>query len=909
MGRLHCRYTLSGADAADVGARLDRVAAQAVTRTGSALQELLGDTPAVYVLRDVTTRHRWSVTQLSDDELGELWGRGIATALVRAIAGDPGGGSNLIRFSDHADYVASFVADLVDGSAWSHWWYGAFTPYAARPRRQALLDVLLEHRAGLAGILAVLYRRGALGRVVDALGEPARRVLWGAPVVPPPQDREAVRPLLAAAIELARALGLWAGRLDQAAALDRYVATGPRERAWSDPRDLADGVWEAFRWLDSAGALKATAPGQARPAVAGAAGSGVAGPGVSGPADRGAAGLVDAALAPLDWLDQALLRERLRDHLTRGSDAQPAAGREAVRPLLAAAIELARALRLWAGRLDQAAALDRYVATGPRERAWSDPRDLADGVWEAFRWLDSAGALKATAPGQARPAVAGAADSGMAGPAALVDAALAPLDWLDQALLRERLRDHLTGGGTGGDLPVRPPLAPTPRQEELVLALLRLARSGVAGLDPADPASTANALRLYAALADSAPQFRDDPSVPPLVQRLLGAWSWVAAQAWPAAALDRLRRGDIPPAPAAAAHPAGRTDGHDAATLQFVAGLGAPAADLLEALGARTGGGQDQDSPVSSACAGVVLLLRTVTDLRLSALADRAGFPPGPDASPAALLLALGRRWAGPGGAHRGRVDAGLTVLAGLDTPPTLEAVGRTWSPVTSADVERFERTWLATLAGQGMLDDEDLHLHLLSADRGRMAAVAGTAAGLWPLGRLLRDTRELPAILAGWLTAWEAETGLRPSIHCDAALVDPLQARLPGALLVPAHDGNGTSATHRSNRSAFLRMHRALRWGRAGRPGPDLLVELMASGLVRLWARWLRGFSAASVPYLLDELVRRPGLVCRDGTGVYVELDPRPLDVVLEIAGYIGDLSAGPLPGERDVTIRIRRM
>ena len=158
-------------------------------------------------------------------------------------------------------------------------------------------------------------------------------------------------------------------------------------------------------------------------------------------------------------------------------------------------------------------------------------------------------------------------------------------------------------------------------------------------------------------------------------------------------------------------------------------------------------------------------------------------------------------------------------MLAGLGTPPTLEAVGRAWSPVTSADVERFERTWLATLAGQGMLADDDLHLHLLSAGRGRTAAVAGTATGLWPLGRLVRDTGELPAILAGWLAAWEAETGLRPPIHCDAALVDPLQARLPGALLMPAHDGNGTSSTHRGNRAAFLQMHRALRWGRAGRP------------------------------------------------------------------------------------------
>ena len=755
MGRLHCRYNVSGADAAGVRARLDRVAARAVTRTGSALQELLGDTPAVYVLRDVTTRHRWSVTQLSDDELGELWGRGIATALVRAIASDPDGGSNLVQFSDHAEYVASFVADLADGSAWSHWWYGAFTPYAAQPRRQALLDVLLEHRAGLAGILAVLHRRGVLGRVVDALGEPARRVLWGSPVGPPPLGREAVRPLLAAAIELARALSLWAGRLDQAAALDRYVATGPSERAWSDPGDLADGVWEAFRWLDAAGALEATAP-------------------------------------------------------------------------------------------------------------------------------ESAG---------------------------LVDTALAPLEWLDQALLRERLFDHLTAGGSGRDLPGRPPRAPTPRQEELMRVLLRLVRSGVADLDRADPASAANALRVYAALADAAPQFCDDPSVPPLVQRLLGAWSWVAAQASPRMALDRLRRGDIPLAPAAAAHPVGPTGGYDAAALQLIAGLGAPAADLLEALGTGTGVGQDEDGSVASPCAGVVLLLRTVADVRLAALADQAGFPPGPDASPAALLLALSRRWAGPDGAHRRRVDAGLTVFAGLDTPPTLEAFGRIWSSCTTANIERFERTWLAALAGQGMLGDEDMHLHLLSAGRGRMAAVAGTATGLWPLGRCLHDTGELSAVLAGWLTAWEAETGLRPSIHCDTALVGPLQTRLPGALLVPAHDSNGTSAAHRSNRSAFLRMHRALRWGRVGRPGPDLLVELMASSLVRLWARWLRGFSAASVPYLLDELVRRPGLVRRDRTGVHVELDPRPLDVVLQIAGYIGDLPADPLSGEQDVTIRIRRM
>jgi len=752
VGRLHCRYNMSGEVAVGVRARLDRLAVQAVTHTDAALQELLGDTPAVYVLRDVTTRHAWNTAQLSDGRLAELWGRGIASALMRAIATDSGDGFHLVRFDDHADYVASFVIDLIEGAARSRWWYGEFASYAAWPRRRALLAVLLEHRDRLADILALLHRRGALTRVLDALGEPARQVLLG---------------------------------------------------------------------------------------------------------------------------------ESARRVLLGEPDAPPTADREAIRPLLATAIELSRALGLWTGRLDQASVLERYVATGPHDRVWSDARDLADGVWEAFAWLDALGAI----------------DRRATMPAGLVNAALAPLDWLDIGHLRERLLGRLARHGAGGDMPVRPPLAPTPRQVEVVQALLSIARSGVAGLDPADPASAANALRLYAALADSAPHFRGDPSIPALVQLMLGGWSWVAAQASPTAALDRLRREDIP-------LPLAGSD--DATALRIVVRIGTPATDLIEALEIATGTRHSRSRPVDSACAGTVLLLRTVTDLRLSAIADLAGFPPETDTSPGALLLALGRRWAGPDGACRGRVDAGLAALAGLDAPPTLEEVGRAWSRVTAADEERFERAWFATLAAQGVLGDGDLNLHLLPAGRGRMAVIAGTPTGLWPLGRIIREPGELPAILAGWLRAWEAETGLRPSVRCGTPLAGTLRARLPCELLAP--DDTVAATAHQSGRSAFLRAHRAMRWGRTGRTGSDLLVELVAGSVVRLWARWLRGFSAASVPYLLDEFVRRPGSVRQEGSGVHVELDPRPLDVVLEIAGYTDDISAVPGLGGRDVTIRIRR-
>jgi hypothetical protein len=100
----------------------------------------------------------------------------------------------------------------------------------------------------------------------------------------------------------------------------------------------------------------------------------------------------------------------------------------------------------------------------------------------------------------------------------------------------------------------------------------------------------------------------------------------------------------------------------------------------------------------------------------------------------------------------------------------------------------------------------------------------------------------------------------------------------------------------------------RGLRRGRLGIADHDLVVELAAATLLRLWARWLPGFSEASVPYLLEQFVRRPGSVRLDGDGLLVELEPRPLDVVLELAGYTSPLSVGSPFDGRQVTFRLRR-
>ena len=48
----------------------------------------------------------------------------------------------------------------------------------------------------------------------------------------------------------------------------------------------------------------------------------------------------------------------------------------------------------------------------------------------------------------------------------------------------------------------------------------------------------------------------------------------------------------------------------------------------------------------------------------------------------------------------------------------------------------------------------------------------------------------------------------------------------------------------------------------------------------------------------IVDSFVRRPGHVARTGDDLFVQLEPRPLDVVLAIAGYTDELDLRPLYG-----------
>jgi len=86
-----------------------------------------------------------------------------------------------------------------------------------------------------------------------------------------------------------------------------------------------------------------------------------------------------------------------------------------------------------------------------------------------------------------------------------------------------------------------------------------------------------------------------------------------------------------------------------------------------------------------------------------------------------------------------------------------------------------------------------------------------------------------------------------------------------------------------------------------------DPTACVVAIAAVRTWARWLRGFADASVPYLLDEMVRRPGALRVDEERVVVAMDRRPHDVVLEMSGCFEPLANASWLGGRALQLVLR--
>lgn len=578
-------------------------------------------------------------------------------------------------------------------------------------------------------------------------------------------------------------------------------------------------------------------------------------------------------------LDERTRRVLWREHEAAGKHA----GSDALRPLFAEALLLADQTDLWArARPDGESLFEIYAGRAALPADWRDQRALSVSLFDILRFLLSQGYLRRAGAGE--------------GFLLSLDMALEKLDWLDKEWLRASLSQLLCEGGESA-LPARPMrYGPTPRQRELLQTLAALVREEGLRLDPDAADITTGALSLLAMLVSRAPEWADDAMAKIMIEHLLTLGRLLRRAASPAEFKLCLRRGDIEGMLGALAPGERMNDGGACA---FVAKLGEQAIALAEELAGEGLKEAQAAEGVESDYAGLSLLLRAMLDVRLHLLAEALKYPPHEaSALPrfSVLLLALGLRLGGVAASAETMpetIDEGLCLLAGVKQRSTLTGLRGAWADAGAADHARLQAALLRVMAGQRLLSADVMHLYRIESDGNATLLIAGDeTARLWPLGRILKPHEEAAPIISAWLDAWEDATGIRPVLVVDE--------RGEGESLE-------SSEAHKAGREALLAAWHALADGRLGLEETDLTIFLVAQSLLRIWARWLRQFSSSSVKYLLDNFIRRRGKLSASHGELLVELERGPLDIVIEMAGYLDELERVPWLEHRRVRYVLR--
>jgi hypothetical protein len=793
---LRTMYWPIGGDHAAIAtavARLDRIQRDGLVEAyDAAVHAAMPEQSEVVVIRKVHGATSLWADALSDDRVvAEALARQMAVAVARTVRDDPGDGANLVRFASEQEFVVQFVSAVLDGDAWTHWYFFPFAAVQQLPPAQAIRSVLLDHRDSLPAILAALGRSEYLERWFRRAGPDDLDVIWSEELHPIASlDPESLRPLLGAAVSVVDRLSWWRHRRPGSGELEtlfqRYLDLSPQPPDWNDRRGLAIVVVEIIRFIASCG-----------------------------------------------WLNPDGARSELR------------------------------------------------------------------------------------------------ADS--------------DLDWLDL----DYLAAHVTTAFGFQSAPVRSPRELTPRHAQLVADLIGVITSRGVRLDGTLPDGAANHLRLFAALMDRFPHWAANDFARIAVADILAGWGWLRRAAGSMRLVEGLTLEQID-----RSLQEGASDHGSEAIRRLMATLGGQVvAGMLGALNASAGSVdqtratptsvEDRPGKLATRCAGVFLVARAILDANLAAivaaLADTNTGPrdprrdprdprqnphdlrdPWPDSNDqrpdfSNLLAAIALRWTGDAGLESDGpevyLDEGLSLFCGFQQSPKIEELRQPWrSLVTHA---ALQESLFARLVGLRAIGGSTLHLHEIATETGDRALVAGVeATDVWPLAGMLDAAGPVP-LIQRWVVVWTAVAGnpprvvvSAPDLH-DALQGSDLQTVLVDPISFPEPSGDLHSELHRQHVTSAEGLNRALAaidQGRLAVPEADLTIALLSLALLRVWARWLGRFADSSAPYLLDRFIRRSGYVEVDREGLVVSFESRPLDIVLDLAGYTDPIARIPWLDDRGV-------
>lgn len=557
---------------------------------------------------------------------------------------------------------------------------------------------------------------------------------------------------------------------------------------------------------------------------------------------------------------------------------------ETLRPLFIKTLELVDVLELWqeAQPASTDALFHHYLSTNPDAVDWQDQRSLTTAVFAILQYLIQYYRLDTTLLSEK-----------------LANQTMKNLmvnwDWLDKDWLMQAITEHLVSSPEPikTNLPTRPvDWGTTPHQKALLKSLKIALQNKSIKLDDSLPNSTANALRLFSLLVAHESEWAEEAVTKSLIERLLAVWAALLRSNAPQQSFTYLQKGD---GWAAVKFLPASEQSEAVKLFRQVAKWGETAVAIIQKFGIP------EESPPSVApqtlqtsrtietmSAGIFLLLRPLIDSRLSWLIQKSNYLPDAKPTPyAAFMLALGLRWASQGSLQEGRIDPGISCFAGIDNSSTLEFLRSQYSSLSVADNGRFQFELLQMLANHRLFNPDTMFLYHVELDNLGEALFAGADNGrLWLIGTTKLQTN-LAETVQTWRASWQTATGSTPKIVTNGALyttltnledVDPI-----------------TNETYDRGQEALMADLANLSSGIMGLPECDLTVSITAVALTRLWARWLRQFADSSTPYLLTHLIRRPGRLLIDEKEITVEMEPQPLDMILEMVGYLDEIERVP--------------
>lgn len=857
--QLHCRYRILG-DRGSIGnvtRRLERVAKQELMQAYEAAMELhFGNDPGVVVLHSVHSRHLLPLDQMpSNVQLARKWGERLAATVVHRVSEAGPDDVDIVRFANQADYTARFLADLLQGQAWGRWYYGAFRYLHELPLGEAVTRLLSDNRDHLHEVLVLLSRRKILDGLLNAVDVPTLRALWFSGL---------------------RTTTGWVSHFGNEDALhlfNSWVATG--RLSWPADVDEAflrtlDQIITEFPWLDG---LKIKAEIIAH--------------------IKSQSSVSTPQVKPGEQPSDA------------GSISEPIMGSNADRALFDQACRLIDTLQIWSDSRRHSDDLFAHYQPGVIAD-WRDVRALTRAVSDALEYLFKSGQVRS---------FNGPLPDGVL---SRLEQALVQYSWLDTTRVRTQLLEWLIGhAAQGGER-----AALTPRQQTLVDEFRSV-------FHPHDQFAAkdahALALRLYARLIERYPHWSGDPLALRLIEAVAYARMALAIPSAQHALLAAVQSGGVEKM--LSILPAGAVTGAREG-LQLLAAMGPSALALLDENTTTTGEGP---LAIDTHCAGVFLLVRAITDLKLPLLSASTAYPPGEDGvRPVDLILPLLLRLAGAGSVIDGVIDAGLSRVLHATSSSRLDALRTSWSAVTADDHLRFQATLLQVLAGQRFVTGKHLHLYALSAREGGPALIAGDGQGLlWPLGCATplapiesqglegKEAGNSGDVLKSWMDIWSQGLDASPElVVADTSLIGSslvdggISLLLVGSEVQQSGDVDtgDPEVLHAREREALVTALRAVRAGAMGLAQADVAMALLAITVLRTWARWLPRFSTTSIAHLLENFIHREGTLFVDSNSLVVEMEPASLDVVMEMAGYTGELEKVDWLGSRRVQFRIRR-